>query len=89
MPHPSASGEQDAQLMWALTVIGTVFLLVILPYVSWFTPGSLGRYRTTLHLLLVGAAILLWRTRFWPIAIGGVGLAWLTSAAAHAADQGG
>lgn len=83
------SSQQDTRLMWALTFIGAAFLFSVLPNVSWFTPGSAGRYRALFFVLTFGAAYYAWRLRLWPVVIGGVGLVWLTSTAAHAADPGG
>lgn len=64
--------------MWALTLLWTVFLLRYLSNVSWFTPGSAGRFRALFWVLIFGATYIAWRRRIWPIVIGGVGLVWIT-----------
>ena len=90
MPYPTSADKQDQRLMWALTILWTVFLIRYLPNVSWFTPGSAGRYETLLYLLIFGFPFSAWRPHSWPMTVGGVGLVLLlTSTAAPAANPGG
>jgi hypothetical protein len=70
--------KQDDALGWALTAVGATVLLAYLPHVSWFTPGSAGRFRALFYALVIGATYVGIRLRLWPVAIGGVGLLWLT-----------
>lgn len=85
----SSSESSEQQLMWALTLLWTVFLVRYLPNVSWLTPGSAGRFRALFWALVFGATYIAWRLRNWPIVIGGVGLVWLTFISAHADIPGG
>lgn len=84
-----SSESSNTRFSIVLTLLWIILLVRLWPNVSWFTPGSAGRFSTLLWVLTFGAAYLGWRYRIWPVFVGGVGLMSLRIASAYADMRGG